>query len=591
MYLHIISVLMINLSNPWTLALIVLLVYWLAVALLDRAGTLEKYNISNVGPILMIRTKKGQRFLDRISAPRAFWRLFASVGIPLMVVSMVAMFSLLLFSDYLMISQPPRPSPYTEIQNVVILPGINRFIPLWWGIIGLASAIIAHEFSHAILGKVEEITVKSLGILMMIIPIGAFAELDEEQLLGVKKDAEEEKTESEKREYESGAAPWQDRLHNAYSKNHQETKEILTEPKKVASSDQRVRVFASGVMGNFAVAFIAFTLFFSLVLNGISPAGNDVVVLDVVKNSYAEKAGLHKDMIITHFDDARITNISQYNSYLNVLKPGSEVRVRTFYDNKENVFLLKKYDESGVLIVDVIDGYPAKNAGLTAGMKIVKLDGTPVNSTLEFLGYMNKTKPGDLINVLVMDGDKEKDFQIELASAPHQSKGFMGVRVDSSQLGMAAGEFPSQIYLDAIRSFPSKLDQPGAWLWLLAAPFLDILQFGFSGFDGMLLQFYQPAGWASGLGIGIFWIANILFWIGWINITVGMFNCLPAVPLDGGHVFREIASSFVGRLTKDETKREKVAGAIVTALALLIFSSFLFLVFGPYIVEGFIRAL
>ncbi len=530
------------------LAAAAFLAYWIAIVFLST-GALEKRGISSFGPILMIRTKKGQSLLDRLAKPKKFWRFFATSGIPLVVISMAAMFSLLLFSDYMMISQPPKPSAYTEPQNIVILPGINRFIPFTWGIVGLIIAIVAHEFSHAILGKVEGIAVKSLGILLLIIPVGAFAELDDEQLLGTKKG-----------QGEAG--------------------------KKPANRDQRLRVFASGVMGNFAVAFIALLLFFGPVLNAIEPVGNNVVVLDVAKNSDAEKAGLHRDMVIIALNGARIKNLSQYNSYLDALEPGSSVAVHAVYDKQEKVFWLRKYEEKGVLIVDTIDGYPAKEAGLTPGMKIVKIDSTPVDNAREFLTYMNKTRPGDVLSVHVIDGDEEKVFQIQLASAPHQTKGFLGIRVDTSRLGMAVGEFPSQEYLQALRRLPSMLYSPYAWLWLASLPFIDTSAFGFSGFEGLLLQFYEPVAWAKELGIGIFWIANILFWTGWINLTIALFNCLPAVPLDGGHVFREIARSFVGKFTKDEVKREKVSSAIVTALAMLIFSSLLFLIFGPYLIYG-----
>ncbi|MEM2990105.1 MAG: site-2 protease family protein, partial [Halobacteria archaeon] len=442
----------------------------------------------------------------------------------------------------MMISQPPRPSAYTEPQNVVILPGINRFIPFTWGIIGLIIAIVAHEFSHAILGRVEGIAVKSLGILLMIIPIGAFAELDDEQLLGKGKES--------------------------------------------ANCKQRLKVFSSGVMGNFAVAFIALLLFFGLALNAIEPTDYSVVVLDVVKNSDAEKAGVHRDMIITALNEVRIANLSEYNNYIYTLEPGSLVAVHAVYDKQEKVFWLKKYEEKGVLIVDTIEGYPAGEAGLTPGMKIVKIDSTPVNNAVEFLSYMNKTKPGEVLSVHVMDGSVERVFLIQLASVPHQSKGFLGVRVDTTQLGMAVGEFPSQAYLQALRKLPSMLYSPHAWLWLASLPFIDTSAFGFSGFEGLLLQFYQPVDWARELGMGIFWIANVLFWIGWINLTIALFNCLPAVPLDGGHVFREIARSLAGKFTKDEVKQERVSSVIVTALALLIFSSFIFLIFGPYLIHG-----
>jgi len=37
-----------------------------------------------------------------------------------------------------------------------------------------------------------------------------------------------------------------------------------------------------------------------------------------------------------------------------------------------------------------------------------------------------------------------------------------------------------------------------------------------------------------------FWsLIHLLFWLGWINIMVGIFNALPMLPLDGGHIRRE----------------------------------------------------
>ena len=51
-----------------TLMLYLFLIYWFIVVALDKKGILERYNITAVGPVLMIRTKRGERLLERLSS-------------------------------------------------------------------------------------------------------------------------------------------------------------------------------------------------------------------------------------------------------------------------------------------------------------------------------------------------------------------------------------------------------------------------------------------------------------------------------------------------------------------------------------------
>jgi len=76
--------------------------------------------------------------------------------------------------------------------------------------------------------------------------------------------------------------------------------------------------------------------------------------------------------------------------------------------------------------------------------------------------------------------------------------------------------------------------------------------------------------------------ADVLFWIGWINFYVGLFNCLPAIPLDGGYVFKEMLNPVL-RGVKEEDKKEKIAKAIASLIAIVIFSSIIFMLAGPYL--------
>ena len=57
------------------------------------------------------------------------------------------------------------------------IPGINPILPLEYVVyilIAFIVAIIVHEFSHGILTFASKLKVKSLGLLYLVIPIGAF---------------------------------------------------------------------------------------------------------------------------------------------------------------------------------------------------------------------------------------------------------------------------------------------------------------------------------------------------------------------------------------------------------------------------------
>ena len=157
----------------------------------------------------MIRTTKGQEFLDRLAVHKRFWRTFANIGLPAMLIGMLIMFLLIVFIDYSLIKSfqtqtVPQPTKFNEPRNIFLIPGLNEFIPFYWGAIALIVTLMVHEFSHAILCKVEGIKVKSMGILLALVPVGGFAEPDEEQLLGKKEEKNDIEKESRTEESKTG---------------------------------------------------------------------------------------------------------------------------------------------------------------------------------------------------------------------------------------------------------------------------------------------------------------------------------------------------------------------------------------------------
>ncbi len=593
--------------NSTSIALGIFLLYWFVISVLDRKGILKKYNISTFGPlpILMIRTTKGLKLLDVLARPKSYWRNFANLGILMMFAGMIAMFLVIALSDIALYTSflngnMPEPGKYNAPRNIFLIPGINEFIPFTWGVIALIVTLVVHEFSHAILCRVENIRVKSMGILLALVPVGGFAEPDDEQLFGKKEEA--------KKELPLTASIEEIKTWEEEEKKRQKTEtlqpmETKSEPIIAATRTQRARILAAGVMANFTVAFIAFLLFFGPVLGAIAPL-SDAMILSVNESSPADIAGLQKDMVITQVDNKNVSTAIDLLTYLETVKPGDFVRIYTTKDGVASVHDVKTASAQnnyvpGVTVGGVVKESPAEVAGIETGMTMIRINDTKMQNVANFVNFMETTKANQIIEIELQPpanytGNLTENgtliYNVKLASNPTESEhGFLGVIYGNNQvaespiLGISIWMPQAKLYLEALKQIPSWLTMPAGWIVLFGLPIYGFAGEGFRGFSGTIMQFYHPVGWAEPLGIGIFWIANTLLWVGWLNFYVGLFNCLPAVPLDGGHVFKDYTYSFVYRLTRSEKTSEKVSNSITASFSMLILFSFMFMIFGPFI--------
>ncbi|WP_321428531.1 site-2 protease family protein [uncultured Methanolobus sp.] len=573
------------------IALAILLLYWIAIIILNRKGILEKYNISAYGPVLMIRTTKGLKLLDKLAIPKKAWRVYADIGIRLMFIGMIAMLLVVILSDIAMIASyetntMPEPSKFNEARNIFLIPGINEFIPLTWGAIALLVTLVVHEFSHAILCRVENIRVKSMGILLAVVPIGGFAEPDEEELFG-----------KQEEELDDENDPYGDRRLGIVIDKREEERKVIKTDEKIATRTQRARILAAGVMANFVVAFLAFALLFGPVLGSLSPLG-DTMVVEVSEDSVAYQSGIREDMIITQLDDTKISNVNEMLDYLDGLETGTSVTAYAATDRVVSSYELEivntDIDPEGILIQSIVEGNPAEAAGMETGTHIIYIDGNPIYTYSDFSEILSDSTPEQDIQVVVEnDAGETTEYTVTLAEHPdYEGRGFLGVTTTSegsvvTSLGFSVGEYPATDYLELLQSIPGMLGGLAGWYIILVLPISGFAGEGFPGFSETLSQFYVPIGWAEPFGIGIFWLANTLLWVGWLNFYVGLFNCLPAVPLDGGHVFRDYMNAFIYRITGNEEKAEHVSSLISATFAMVILFSFIFMVIGPYLVHGF----
>lgn len=110
------------------LALGGLMFYWLVVTVAQQRGWLPD-QVRAQGPITTLHTQYGKVLLDRLSRPKRLWRAWGNFGIGISLVVMVGVF-LTMISAGIQAVVSPQPSPVNEPQNVLVIPGVNEFLPL-----------------------------------------------------------------------------------------------------------------------------------------------------------------------------------------------------------------------------------------------------------------------------------------------------------------------------------------------------------------------------------------------------------------------------------------------------------------------------
>ncbi|WP_316559929.1 site-2 protease family protein [Methanimicrococcus stummii] len=380
---------------------------------------------------------------------------------------------------------------------------------------------------------------------------------------------------------------------------------------KAATKTQRSRILAAGVMSNFVVAFIAAMLFFGPVIGAMAPIGS-LQITD--SGDFSVSSGLTKEMVLVGINGQNVSDIETVNQALAGVSPGDSVTVQASYDRViENYTIVtdstaENVNYAGILISSVTSGSPAENAGLLPNSLIFKIDGDYVSDAEYFSATMSEKNPGDTVvfTITEYDGDGAetgvRDITVTLGETPgNESKAYIGIYYSAGPLyigllGISVGEFNAGGYLEFLKTLPTLLysfdfSAPkesvmmilSAWLFVMMMPFLSILGEGFGGFSGSMMQFFEPVGWAEPLGIGIFWIANLLYWVGWLNFYVGLFNCLPALPLDGGHLFRTYFVKIAEKLKMNPKRAFRLSFVVTTYLSGFIFMSFLLMFIWPYI--------
>ena len=587
--------------NTLALVLAGVLLYTVVAMALRARGVLPP-SVRVQGPITTIHTLRGRKFLNWLAGPKRFWRAWGNFGIGIALVVMVGSFLAVLAAAYGTLQSPQR-TAITEPQNVLVIPGVNEFLPLSAApeiVFGLLVGLVVHEGGHGLLCRVGDIEIDSMGLaLVALIPVGAFVEPDEE------------------------------------SRQH-------------SDRGSQTRMFAAGVTNNFAVTLLAFLLLFGPVVGAIQPVSG-APVGDVAPGSAAAVGGIERGDVITGVNgtdvtgeqslDGALDNVSSRTVHVSlangepitverrllltriaprqvqgidtggdppVITSVNDTAVHTedqFFAALENRTRARIQTEesgnativAGVLVSVASDG-PLSKSGPEAGTSLIvtRIDGERVVTDQGLTSALADTDPGQTVEVVAYRDGKRRTYEVELGeSRANPGRGLLGVHVTSGVSGLTVDDFgadiyPAQQYLTLLGGGDGGPFGLGAGNFfqriflVLFLPFASAVDpaftYNFAGFVGPVTNFYEPTGPLSILGGGVFTLANVLFWVGWVNLQLGFFNCIPAFPLDGGHILRTSTEAIVSRLPI--RAGQSITSVVTTAVSLVMLAGVLLMVFG-----------
>ena len=267
--------------NGWVIFLVLLALYGGLVFYLRSRPKPLPYNLEVNGPLLFWRTQFGKTAIQKVARPKAFWNVVADIGIVLTWLCGIAVFALLILSLVQYFISPKEVAANSPPPEFLIgLPGVNPLIPVGYGLLALVVALVIHEGSHGVMAYVGNMRVKSLGLVALIVPIGAFVEPDDEDLA----------------------------KSTARAKN---------------------RVFAAGPTSNLVLALVCGALLSMVFLSAVTPVngGNGVVVGSVEPTSAADVAGLHEGDLLTSVRGTTLTNQASYIETMNSTLPGERLSI------------------------------------------------------------------------------------------------------------------------------------------------------------------------------------------------------------------------------------------------------------------------
>ncbi len=273
----------------WLQILLLLVAAYALIAFYIRDRGLFRDHVMFFGPILAIKTER-VGFFDWFRKFKTVLRAYATLGVVMVVVVSAFMTLALILAVPQYLVHTPEPTGIYDPRNILAIPGVNQAIPITAAvIIGLLLTIVVHEFGHAILARVEDMRVRSMGLLIAVVPIGAFVEPDEEDV-------------------------------------------------DAAKGMPKIRMFGAGITNNIVIGLLCFVVMFLLV--GMATPLSVPLVQGVYQDFPAAEAGIPGYSVITGVNGVPVTSQKEISAIMDGTRPGETITLTAAEDGVESTYTL-----------------------------------------------------------------------------------------------------------------------------------------------------------------------------------------------------------------------------------------------------------
>lgn len=222
---------------------------------------------------------------------------------------------------------------------------------------------------------------------------------------------------------------------------------------------------------------------------------------------------------------------------------------------------------SGAGIVQVAPNSPASNAGIKPGDVVTQIDGQSVTDIGTVIGPNTTLQAGQYVNLTVVRGGQTMHFSVQLACCYVQENLITKQNITYPYIGV------QQITPEGLGALASSYASPTSNPWkYVCIPTFPRCQPGVP-FSDLLGVFYTSPFGSAGVPL-----ADLFYWLFFLNFSLAIFNALPIYPLDGGQAF------LVGVKALGKERLSEAALMRITMVATLVVVGMLFgIVVGPWL--------
>ena len=258
----------------WIQFIVALIFTYIIISVIIKSRGLFPDHIVFYGPVMGIKTDN-VGFFDVFQRFSRGFRAYGTLGVVITVLISIGMVAMLIVSLDMLFIMQPEPTDLHKPQNLFLIPGINEFVPSTFAVwFAFVLTLVVHEFGHAILCRVERIKVSCMGLLMFIIPIGAFVEPDEKEV-------------------------------------------------KDALPGARLRMYGAGIANNIVIGLFCFWLL-TVCIGFVTPT-SEPVVAGVYQGYPAENAGVQTPSTIFAINGEKTLTSGAVSEVLEKTKPGEAI--------------------------------------------------------------------------------------------------------------------------------------------------------------------------------------------------------------------------------------------------------------------------